>query len=30
MKNIEIDVSEIKQICKKHGENMDPLWGCDL
>ncbi|MDD5596908.1 MAG: transposase [Victivallaceae bacterium] len=26
MKNIEINVSEIKQICKKHGENMDPLW----
>jgi len=26
MENIEIDVSEIKQICKKHGENMDPLW----
>ena len=26
MENIEIDVSEIKQICKKHEEDMDPLW----
>ncbi len=26
MENIEIDVNEIKQICLKHGEEMDPLW----
>lgn len=26
MENIEINVDEIKKICKKHGEEMDPLW----
>lgn len=26
MENIEINVNEIKKICKKHGEDMDPLW----
>ncbi len=26
MVNVKVDVAEIKDICKKHGEDMDPLW----
>jgi hypothetical protein len=26
MENIEINVDEIKKICKKNGEDLDPLW----
>jgi hypothetical protein len=26
MENIKVDVDEIKDICIKHGEDMDPLW----
>jgi len=26
MENVKVDVDEIKDICKKHGEDMDPLW----
>ena len=26
MENIKVDVDEIKDICKKHGKNMDTLW----
>jgi len=26
MGNVKVNVAEIKDICKKHGEDMDPLW----
>lgn len=26
MENVKVDVDEIKDICKKHGKNMDTLW----